>query len=200
MKKTLTAMSLLAVMSTAVAAQETKPASIQFVAEQTQAEVLATDFTGEAVVTKSGERVGDINNLVFDESGRIALGVIGVGGFMGMGEKEVAVPFDTLKPETRDGKQVLVLDVTKEQIQAAPAYKTLNDQRFNERVTGWKEKAKEGWTKVSEQAKTAYEQAKTTVQNQAEKMSEPSEQGAEPAKPAEPATPAQPATPPANSN
>ncbi len=177
MKKTLTALSVLALMSAPLAAQDAAPktdapAAITFAEQQNETQVLATDFTGETVLTTAGEKVGDINNLVFDENGRIALAVIGVGGFMGVGEKEVAVPFETLKPDMRDGKQVLIVSATKEQIEAAPAYKTLNDQRFAERVSTWKEKAKEGWARVSEEAKQAYDQAKTAVQSATEKATD----------------------------
>jgi sporulation protein YlmC with PRC-barrel domain len=166
MKKTLTAFSVLLLMAGPLAAQDATTASpdaIRFATEQSQAEVLATDFTGRPVVTASGERIGSVANLVFDPSGRISLAVIGVGGFMGLGAKEVAVPFDSLSADTREGREVLVVNTTKEQLQAAPAYQTLNDQRFQERLAVWKEKAKEGWQQVSERAKEAYDQAKDAV-------------------------------------
>jgi sporulation protein YlmC with PRC-barrel domain len=183
MKKTLTALGLVLLMAGPAMAQGTSTASpepIRFVSEQTQAEVLATDFTGQAVLTKGGERIGNISNLVFDPSGRISLAVIGVGGFLGIGAKEVAVPFESLTPDTKDDRQVLVIDATKEQLQAAPAYQTLNDQRFAERMATWKEKAKESWEQVSERAKEAYQQAKGAVEG--------TQQPAQPGASGEPAT------------
>lgn len=219
MKRTLTALTLLALAAGPVYSQQaenTAPAetstAITFSERQDASQVLATDFTGEPVVNAAGEPIGDINNLVFDESGRISLAVIGVGGFMGVGEKEVAVPFDALRPDTRDGKRVLVIDVTKEQIQSAPHYQTLNDQRFAERMAAWKEKAKAGWNRVSEEAKQAYEQAKTAVKSASQKAEEAdkaaenaeeaareADQAAEAAKSAERAA-EESATPPAKTN
>ena len=48
--------------------------------------------------------------------------IVGVGGFLGVGEKNVAVPFQALKVAEKDGKRYLVLDTTKEALQTAPGY------------------------------------------------------------------------------
>lgn len=203
MKMTLTALSVLILAAAPLAAQQTPAAPgepVNFVEQQTQSEVLATDFTGETVLSSSGEKVGDVNNLVFDENGRISLVVIGVGGFLGVGQKEVAVPFAGLKPEMRDNQQVLIIDATKEQLQAAPAYKTLNDQKFNERLTNWREKAKASWDQVSNRAKEAYQDAKGAVQDAGDKAQDATEnaadQASDAAKDAQDAPDTAPAQPP----
>jgi sporulation protein YlmC with PRC-barrel domain len=166
MKNTLTALSMLMLLAAPAAAQnatESPNQPPQFATEQTSSEILASDFTGEPVLDAAGDRIGIVNNLVFDQDGRISLAVIGIGGFLGVGAKQVAVPFESLKAEKRNGAQVLTINATKEQLQAAPAYTTLNDQKFAERYAAWKEKAEEGWSKLSEQAKEAYNKAKTAV-------------------------------------
>ena len=111
-------------------------------------------------------------NLVFDENGRIELAVIGVGGFLGIGEKEVAVPFDSVKSDVVNNKHVFTVDATKEQLQAAPAFKTLNDQAFKERLAGWRTKASQSWAEVKARASKAYDDAKTRV-NEARQPAEP---------------------------
>lgn len=45
--------------------------------------------------------------------------MIGVGGFLGIGEKNVAVPFDTIKRTVRDGKVYLTMDANKDALKAA---------------------------------------------------------------------------------
>ena len=55
--------------------------------------------------------------------GKVNALIIGVGGFLGMGEKDVAVPFSAVKHTTRDGKVYLTLDTTKDALKAAPGLK-----------------------------------------------------------------------------
>ena len=57
----------------------------------------ASKLVGVNVYNNSNEKIGDINDLILDSSGRVANVVIGVGGFLGMGEHNVAVTFDQLK-------------------------------------------------------------------------------------------------------
>lgn len=62
-----------------------------------QGEWRASKLVGVNVYNNSNEKIGDINDLILDSSGRVANVVIGVGGFLGMGEHNVAVAFDQLK-------------------------------------------------------------------------------------------------------
>jgi PRC-barrel domain len=48
--------------------------------------------------------------------------IISVGGFLGVGQKDVVIPFKELKVSTRDGKDWLVLNRTKDELKLAPAY------------------------------------------------------------------------------
>lgn len=75
-------------------------------------------WIGKDVRNPSGEDLGDVRDFVRDEDGRISLVVLSHGGFLGLGEKRVAVPFSAL---THDQNQDhLVLDATKEQVENAP--------------------------------------------------------------------------------
>jgi len=51
-------------------------------------------LVGVNVIGADNERIGDIDEILVDGSGRVAAVVVGVGGFLGMGEKRVAVPFE----------------------------------------------------------------------------------------------------------
>lgn len=76
------------------------------------------------VINLAGEAVGEINDVLIDKDGKVAAAVIGVGGFIGMGERHAAVPFSSLQL-TRDANSDLVIRVnlTKDQLKAAPDWK-----------------------------------------------------------------------------
>ena len=57
----------------------------------------ASKMVGLKVYNDANENIGSINDLLMDKSGDIKIAVIGVGGFLGMGEHLVAVPYDKLK-------------------------------------------------------------------------------------------------------
>jgi hypothetical protein len=52
---------------------------------------------GQSVRNSQGEQIGDVNDLVVDSNGQIKAVVIGVGGFLGLGEREVAVSMSSLQ-------------------------------------------------------------------------------------------------------
>src|SRR3954447_23239133 len=62
-----------------------------------QGEWRASKVVGLSVYNNTDQNVGSINDLLTDKSGAIKTVVIGVGGFLGMGEHLVAVPFDKIK-------------------------------------------------------------------------------------------------------
>ena len=105
-------------------AQAAKPAvAIPFVTEQPANEWLAHVFIGADVLNAAGENVGDVRDLVFDRAGRISTVVIGVGGFLGVGEKHVAVPFSTLTYGlSKDNTRVITVAISKEDLKLAPAF------------------------------------------------------------------------------
>src|SRR5690606_24056135 len=81
-------------------------------------------LVGMAVYNAANERVGDINELVLNSNGQIEHVVIGVGGFLGIGEKLVAVSFSDLNIQReQDGSARVTMNTTKEALQNAPDYK-----------------------------------------------------------------------------
>ncbi|MEZ2145984.1 PRC-barrel domain-containing protein [Bradyrhizobium sp. DN5] len=54
-------------------------------------------MSGVKVYNEANENIGSINDLLMDKNGNIKIAVIGVGGFLGMGEHLVAVPYEKLK-------------------------------------------------------------------------------------------------------
>src|SRR5580692_12101526 len=57
----------------------------------------ASKLVGLSVYNDNNERIGSINDLLTDRSGNIKAAVIGVGGFLGVGEHLVVIPFDKIK-------------------------------------------------------------------------------------------------------
>jgi sporulation protein YlmC with PRC-barrel domain len=83
---------------------------------------LASDVYKADVYDNAEEKIGVVTDLIMDNSGNVTTAVVSVGGVVGIGKKDVAVPFKDLKVASRDGKDWLVLDKSKEDLKAAPAY------------------------------------------------------------------------------
>lgn len=135
MKTFLTSASIIALMAVPALAQETAvpepatpPAAQQEMPADTAAvyagQLSAADLLNESVKNASNENIGDINDIRIDSSGKIAAVIVGVGGFLGLGEKDVALPFEQLSfAQDADGGLLVTAKVTKESLQAAPEWK-----------------------------------------------------------------------------
>ena len=79
---------------------------------------------GQNVVDKTGAKIGDIDDVILGTKDDKIDGVImGVGGFLGVGEKKIGVRIGALKFETKDGKTVISMPVaTKEMLAAVESY------------------------------------------------------------------------------
>lgn len=86
----------------------------------------ASELIGATVYDRTGDEaqsIGEINDLIVEKDARVSAAIIGVGGFLGMGEKDVAVSFDALEMTTDvDGNRYVILQTTKEQLEAAPDF------------------------------------------------------------------------------
>jgi sporulation protein YlmC with PRC-barrel domain len=74
---------------------------------------------GKDVYNDTGEKIGEINDLIVAPNKSVSYAIVGVGGFLGMGDHEVAVPVSKLKQEM--GKIVLK-GATKDALKAAPKF------------------------------------------------------------------------------
>ena len=57
----------------------------------------ASKLMGLDVYNEANEKLGDVNEIILDKNGKVTAVVIGVGGFLGMGEHDIAVSMDKLK-------------------------------------------------------------------------------------------------------
>ncbi len=88
--------------------------------------LLAKDFIGLAVYSPDKTKIGTINDLILSKDGKSVEGfVIGVGGFLGIGEKSVALKMDRLQiTNTAEGAVQLTMDAKKEELANAPSFKS----------------------------------------------------------------------------
>ncbi len=88
-------------------------------------QILASTLIGQTIYNGTGEEaeaIGDVNDVVLGPDGQAEAVVVGVGGFLGMGEKDVAVDFERLGWTERDGEKWLTMAATQDELENAPAF------------------------------------------------------------------------------
>jgi sporulation protein YlmC with PRC-barrel domain len=92
--------------------------------------VLAKELIGQTVYAPDKAKIGSISDLILSKDAKSVEGfVIGVGGFLGIGEKSVAMKLDRLKMTTGpNGAMELAMDVKKEELTNTPTFKSKKDQ------------------------------------------------------------------------
>jgi sporulation protein YlmC with PRC-barrel domain len=80
----------------------------------------ASKLIGAPVVNGQNQRIGTIDDIILNRQNRATLAVVSVGGFLGVGAKLVAVPFDRFRD---DGRGNLVLaDASRQTLGAMPSF------------------------------------------------------------------------------
>jgi len=145
-----------------------KQESALFLAKQEENQDLVSRFLGTPVVNPAGETLGKVNDMALNTAGQVEVIVIGVGGFLGIAEKNVGVAYDALaRREGEDGKTQLVLDATQGDLTDAPEYLTADNQSLS--IT---KRLRERAGELTEEAKQTYEKAKDRVMEEAEKINQ----------------------------
>jgi sporulation protein YlmC with PRC-barrel domain len=111
----------------AYAAQDTMPPAAKVETAVPANAVTVTDWYKQDVYDPNDNKIGQIKDVLVDKSGKIHSLVIGVGGFLGAGEKDVLVAFDAVQPTMKDRKMYLVMNTTKDSLKAAPGFKYDSD-------------------------------------------------------------------------
>lgn len=183
MRKTLlSATAALVVLAAAPAVAQDAGAADLFIKTQSPTQYLAKDrLIGAKVKNQTGEIIGDIEDLIIDSDDRVSGVIMGVGGFLGIGEKKVAVTTSALQLEVTDGKMnVLLANATKDTLKSAPAFERSTPKKgILERVT---EKARELTDKSKATAQDAYEAAKEKAGPAMEQAKEKAKEAYESAK------------------
>ena len=100
----------------------------QPIPEQAEHQVRAQSLLG-VDVSNGQDTIGEVSDLVVTDDGRVEAIVVGVGGFLGIGEKPVALAWDSIKLTEQDGARVILVSATREQLEGMPTYKTLEDKQ-----------------------------------------------------------------------
>jgi sporulation protein YlmC with PRC-barrel domain len=82
-----------------------------------------TTWYKQSVYDLGGNKIGEIADVLVNHDGKNTAALIGVGGFIGVGEKYVAVPFDAIRFWKKDNSWVAIMNTTKEALKNAPGYK-----------------------------------------------------------------------------
>jgi sporulation protein YlmC with PRC-barrel domain len=102
-----------------------------FVTTQTSDQWLASKFKGTDVVGTDDKKIGDVSDILFDKDKKILAYIVGVGGFLGIGAKDVAI--DPASFQAVPGKDAtdfqLRLAMTKDELKAAPAFEPYHAPR-----------------------------------------------------------------------
>lgn len=95
--------------------------------------VLSSDLSGTDVYGTAGEQVGEVTDVVLNRNGETVALVVGVGGFLGLGEKNVAIPFSAVEisvsanegqtqTEPAEPNRIVLRGMTKDELEAAPSF------------------------------------------------------------------------------
>ena len=79
------------------AAEQAAPGQIRYLTQNRRDLWRASKLEGVDVYNDRNEKIGDISEVLVDRQGKVEAVVIGVGGFLGLGQRDVAVPFDQLR-------------------------------------------------------------------------------------------------------
>ena len=87
-----------------------------------------TDWYKQDVYDQSNTKIGQIMDVLVGQDGQVSALIVGVGGFLGAGEKDVAVSFNTVKATMKDNKMYLMMHTTKDALKSAPGFKYDRDK------------------------------------------------------------------------
>lgn len=104
----------------------TNSSSSTATADPASGESFDATLKGKAVYNENDEKVGDVKDLVMSSDGKVTHVVLGVGGFVGVGEHPVAIPYQEINTT---GDKLTLRGYTKDQLKEMPAYEAPKDER-----------------------------------------------------------------------
>jgi len=113
---------ILVLMNTASSAQSMANARMQSALPSNS--VTVTNWYKQSVYDPKDNKIGEIMDVLVDKSGRISSLIVAVGGFLGAGDKDVAVPFEAVHATTKNNsKWYLVMNATKDSLKNSTGFK-----------------------------------------------------------------------------
>jgi hypothetical protein len=112
-----------------VATSATATPTGSYLTQQSQDQVSANTYIGQSVYNGGNQSIGKVSDLIMQKQGGIVAAVVGVGGFLGIGAKNVAVPIANISvAQNQDGTVKLTTSESVDSLKAAPEFKTLEMQ------------------------------------------------------------------------
>ena len=99
------------------------PAQTQALTTLPQNTTTVTNYYKQNVYDPSDAKIGEISDVLVNKEGKVDAFIVSVGGFLGVGEKDVAVPFDAIHATEKNGKWYLTMNATKDALKSANGYK-----------------------------------------------------------------------------
>jgi sporulation protein YlmC with PRC-barrel domain len=127
MKRSLTALAAGALLASS-AAFAVSAARADVMTTVPSSSLTVTDWYKQDVYDQSNTKIGQIMDVLVGQDGQVSALIVGVGGFLGAGEKDVAVTFNTVKATMKDNKIYLTMNTTKDALKAAPGVKYDRDK------------------------------------------------------------------------
>jgi hypothetical protein len=157
------------------------PSGVFFKGQQANQWLARDNLVGAKVENEKGQIIGDIEDIILNDSNQVEGVIMGTGGFLGAAEKKVGVRFSALKIVEKDGKRHVTLPAaTKEVLKALEPYKRANPPKsLWDRAM---DKAKELSDKTAETSRDAYQSAKEQAGPALEKAKEQAGQAYEKAR------------------
>ena len=115
------------------AAPRADMSKVKVINAQSPDQWLASKFKGTDVVGNDNEKIGDVSDILFDKAGKIEAFIVGVGGFLGIGAKDVAIPPNSFQvvagDKSKNEEDKLKLSMTKDQLKQAANFEPYNPPR-----------------------------------------------------------------------
>lgn len=90
-----------------------------------------TNYYKQPVYDAQENKIGSVDDVLIDKQGKVTALILGVGGFLGVGEKDVSLPFSAVKMTKKNDKWWLTVNETKDSLIKAPGYK------YDSNTTTW---------------------------------------------------------------
>jgi sporulation protein YlmC with PRC-barrel domain len=117
-----------AMLSSAAFAQSTSAGRAELMSAVPTSAKTVSDWYKQDIYGPSDSKIGKIDDVLLSNVGQVNAVMVGVGGFLGAGEKDVAVPFSAVKQTTKNNKTYLTMDATKDALKSAPGFKYDSDK------------------------------------------------------------------------
>jgi sporulation protein YlmC with PRC-barrel domain len=123
MRKVCLVLATAAILGGATIAQSIAAGSADLMSNVSTSAKTVSDWYKQDVYDPSDSKIGKIDDVLVSDTGQVNALIVGVGGFLGAGEKDVAVPFSAVKQTTKNNKQYLTMNTTKGALKSAPGFK-----------------------------------------------------------------------------